>query len=437
MKAEWTQYIELLHREVVPAIGCTEPIAVALTAAKAAETLGATPEKLEAFVSGNLLKNGMGVGVPGTGERGLNIAVAAGAIGGKSEAMLEVLKDLSPMQAEEAKQMLAEERVVLDVADNDELIYCEVIATKGDDSARVILKGHHTGLVYVEKNGDVIMHVDSGSAEDAEHEEWSLTMDSIFDFATNAPLEDISFILEAARMNEAMAMKGLSGSYGLGVGKNIEESIKDHIMGDSIINEAVKLSTAATDARMHGVQMPVMSNSGSGNQGLTCTIPVLACANRLEASEEKLARALIMSHLTSIHIKHSLGRLSALCGATVAGTAAGCALVLLLDGGIKEVEMTINNMVGSIAGMICDGAKNGCALKVASAVSTGLQSAFLAMKGHSISGSEGIVDNDVEKTILNLGCLGSHGMKETDKVILKTMVSKGCPHAATRQGTAA
>lgn len=437
MKSDWTKYIELLHAEVVPAIGCTEPIAVALAAAKAAESLGKTPETITAYVSGNLLKNGMGVGVPGTGKRGLDIAAAAGALGGKSEAMLEVLKDLTEEQAEQARQMLADKKVRIDVADNDELIYAEIIVKNGDDTAKAILKGKHTGLVYAEKNGEVLLNVNTDEEEQKEHtEEWPLTVDAIYEFATKAPFEDISFILEAARMNTAIAEKGLIGDYGMSVGKTIEEGIKSEIMGDTLINEAVKLSTAATDARMHGVSMPVMSNSGSGNQGLTCTMPVVACARRLNASEEQLTRALIMSHLMSIHIKHSLGRLSALCGATVAGTAAGCALVLLMGGGVKEVSMTISNMVGSIAGMICDGAKNGCALKVASAVTAGLQAAFMAMKGHCIGGDEGIVHDDVERTIRNLGRLGSDGMKETDKVILKTMVSKDAPEGCEK-GTAA
>ncbi|NJB69095.1 L-cysteine desulfidase [Desulfobaculum xiamenense] len=436
MKPEWTTYIDILHREVVPAIGCTEPVAVALAAAKAAETLGVEPDSMDVLVSGNLLKNGMGVGVPGTGERGLKIAAAAGALGGKSEAMLEVLKDITPMQAVFARTMVVDGKVRVNVADTDDLIYCEVTVHKGEDSARVILRDKHTGIVHVERNGEVLMHIDANANAADDAAEWPLTMAGIHEFATAAPFESISFILEAARMNEAVAREGLAGEYGLGVGRNIEENIRCEILGDTIVNEAMKLSTAATDARMHGVNMPVMSNSGSGNQGLTCTMPVVACAHRLGSDEEQLAHALIMSHLVSIHIKHGLGRLSALCGATVAGTASACGVVLLLGGGLREIGMTVNNMVGSIAGMICDGAKNGCALKVASAVSTGLQSAFLAMKGHSITGSEGIVDDDVELTIRNLGTLGSNGMRETDRVILRTMVDKGCPHAK-RGGNAA
>ncbi|SKA82580.1 serine dehydratase subunit alpha family protein [Desulfobaculum bizertense] len=424
MTSEWTQFIELLHREVVPALGCTEPIAIALAAAKAAETLGATPESIEANISGNLLKNGMGVGVPGTGQRGLDIAAAVGALGGKSEAMLEVLKDLSPQHVEQANAMLKAGKVHIDVANTDALLYCEIIVKNGDDTARVVLQDEHTGIVHVEKNGQVLEHVDT-HREDAGHQaEWPLSMKKIVEFAETAPFSEISFILEAARMNEAVAKEGLLGDYGLQVGKTIEKNIKKHILGDDLLNEAVKLTSAAADARMHGVQMPVMSNSGSGNQGLTCTMPVVACAHRLKVSEERLTRALILSHLTSIHIKHNLGRLSALCGATVAGTASACGIVYLLGGSFDQVVMTINNMVGSIAGMICDGAKNGCALKVASAVDSGLRAAMLALEGHTITGREGIVSDDIEQTIQNLGRLGAEGMRETDRVILDTMVSK-------------
>lgn len=309
--------LALLHQEVVPALGCTEPIAVALTAARAAEALGRKPERLDVAVSANLLKNGMGVMVPGTGEMGLAIAAAAGALGGKSALGLECLASLDPAQAEAARAMVAADAVELHLPDNDLLLYCLVTA-----------------------------HADGHSA------------------------------------------------------------------------------AAAADARMAGVMMPVMSNSGSGNQGITCTMPVVACAIRQESSNEDLARALMMSHLTSIHIKHHLGRLSAHCGAMVAATAAGCGIALLLDGDLAVMERTIRNMVGNVAGMICDGAKSSCALKVATAVGAGIQAVMLALDGSVVPGNEGITDDDIEVCIANLGRLGSTGMKEADKVILDIMLKK-------------
>ena len=251
-----------------------------------------------------------------------------------------------------------------------------------------------------------------------------LTLARVYEFATTAPLEEISFILEAARMNRQVAEEGLSSQYGLGVGKSMDARVRKHILSDDLPTFAIRLTAAAADARMAGVMMPVMSNSGSGNQGITCTMPVVACAIRQESSNEDLARALMMSHLTSIHIKHHLGRLSAHCGAMVAATAAGCGIALLLDGDLAVMERTIRNMVGNVAGMICDGAKSSCALKVATAVGAGIQAVMLALDGSVVPGNEGITDDDIEVCIANLGRLGSTGMKEADKVILDIMLKK-------------
>ncbi|HKI81706.1 MAG TPA: L-serine ammonia-lyase, iron-sulfur-dependent, subunit alpha, partial [Pseudodesulfovibrio sp.] len=242
--------------------------------------------------------------------------------------------------------------------------------------------------------------------------------------------EDIDFILEAARMNEAIAAVGLESDWGLQVGRSMDRDLEAGLRSDDIVSYATKLTAAASDARMEGAPLPVMSNSGSGNQGLTATLPVVAFARRRGDSEESLVRALIMSHLTAIHLKHHLGRLSALCGASLAATAAGCGVVLLLGGGLKEVESTIRNTLGDIAGMICDGAKTSCALKVASCVEAAVTAALLAMKGISIPGRDGIMEDDIEACIRNVGRIGSVGMVETDKVILDIMTSKGNGPAA-------
>lgn len=420
------QFLDLLHREVVPALGCTEPIAVALTAAFAAETLGSKPESLEVVVSANLLKNGMGVVVPGTGEMGLQIAAAAGALGGKSERGLECLASLDPQQAEAARAMINAGKVELKLADNNLLLYCKVTAFGDGHTARAELMDSHANLVAAWRDGEQVFAKESAPAvqKNGAEEEWPLSLRKIYEFASTTPVADIEFILDASRMNRAVAEEGLANKYGLGVGQSMDAQTRLNILSDDMLNFAVKLTAAAADARMAGVMMPVMSNSGSGNQGITCTMPVVACAIRLGKPNEELARALIMSHLTAIHIKHHLGRLSAHCGAMVAATAAACGIALLLGGGEKEMEMTVRNMVGNVAGMICDGAKSSCALKVASAVGAGIQAAMLALQGTAVPGREGIVSDDIEACIANLGKLGSEGMRETDKVILDIMLHK-------------
>ncbi len=423
-ESERNAFLSLLRKEVVPALGCTEPIAVALAAARAAEELGRTPERLDVAVSANLLKNGMGVMVPGTGEMGLGVAAAAGALGGKSALGLECLKELSEETAEAARDMLAKNAVNLHLADNDELLYCLVTAFAGEESAAAELSGSHDNITRVWKNGALSFEKPDASVQEGDDAPWPLTLAGIYDLATTAPIEEISFILEAARMNRRVAEEGLRRQYGLGVGKMMDTQIRKHILADDLPTFATKLTAAAADARMAGVMMPVMSNSGSGNQGITCTMPVVACAIRMQSDDEKLARALMMSHLTSIHIKHHLGRLSAHCGAMVAATASACGIALLLGGGLRDMERTVRNMVGNVSGMICDGAKSSCALKVATAVSAGIQAVLLALNGTVVPGNEGIVDDDIEACIANLGRLGSTGMKEADKVILDIMLHK-------------
>ncbi len=421
---EWKKFIDLLNHEVVPAFGCTEPVAVALAAARAARALDEEPEELDVNVSGNLLKNGMGVVVPGTGRTGLGIAAAVGALGGNPELGLELLRDLSPELAARGLAMVEAGKVHLKVAETPDLLFAEVKARAGGHEARAILRHEHTNIVLVEKDGTVIFGLDDAKERSDLEAAWPLSMEKICTFAKEADLADISFILEAARMNKAVAEEGLKGEYGLQVGRVIEENIGKKLLSDDTSSYAMKLTAAGADARMDGVALPVMSNSGSGNQGITCTVPVLAFAERLGCGEEQLARALILSHLASIHIKHHLGRLSALCGATVAATGASCGIVLLLGGGLPQISNAVKNMVGNLAGMICDGAKGSCALKVASSVSAAIQAAFMGMSAIAVKGSDGIVADDLEECIRNLGRLASEGMAVTDKVILDIMVSK-------------
>lgn len=423
-KKDWSQYRSIINKEVVPALGCTEPITISLAAACAAETLGVFPERVTVLVSGNLLKNGMGVGVPGTGATGLDIAAAVGVTGGKPKLALEVLRDLTEEQVEQGRRLLAEGKISVNVADVEELLYAEATVAAGGQTARCVIAREHAGIVLVEKKGEVLLDKRQPVSVETSAP-WPLTVREIFEYATEAPLEDIDFILEAARMNEAIAAVGLESDWGLQVGRSMDRDLEAGLRSDDIVSYATKLTAAASDARMEGAPLPVMSNSGSGNQGLTATLPVVAFARRRGDSEESLVRALIMSHLTAIHLKHHLGRLSALCGASLAATAAGCGVVLLLGGGLKEVESTIRNTLGDIAGMICDGAKTSCALKVASCVEAAVTAALLAMKGISIPGRDGIMEDDIEACIRNIGRIGSVGMVETDKVILDIMTSKG------------
>lgn len=421
---EWESYLTILRREVVPALGCTEPVAIAFAAAKAAEVLGAPVEEVDVAVSGNLLKNGMGVGVPGMGRTGLDIAGAAGALGGNADLGLEVLRDITPGQAEQGRRMVEEGRAKVRLADSTDLLYAKVTVRGGGHSAAAVIRHEHTNLVSLEKDGGILFLLPENDGDEGRGSDWSLTMSKVFDFATQAPFAMIAFILDSARMNLAVAEEGLHNKYGLQVGKVIEENIGKRLLSDDTSTYAMKLTAAAADARMDGVMLPVMSNSGSGNQGITCTLPVVAFAGRLGSSEEQLARALIMSHLGSIHIKHYLGRLSALCGATVAATGASCGIVMLLGGGLPQIANAVKNMVGNVAGMICDGAKTSCALKVSSSVSAAVQAAFIGMSELAVSGREGIVADDLEKSIHNLGRLASEGMTETDRVILDIMISK-------------
>ena len=423
----WSDYIALIKREVVPALGCTEPIAVALAAARAAEELGREPELVEVLLSQNVLKNGMSVGIPGTGLYGIEIAVAAGVMGGKSSRGLEVLQGLSPENLDRAKALLARGGVKVVHKNIDEILYIEVIASAGRDSARVIIRDRHDHIELVEKNGRTVYeNLNEGTPGETAEEQGvpGMTERDVWDFAMNAPLPDLEFIRQAVELNRRISEEGLSGDYGLKVGKSMQENIARGLLKEDLSSDAVKRTAGGTDARMAGSDLPVMSNSGSGNQGITATMPVVAVAEKLQVSDEKMIRALILSHLTSIHMKSKMARLSALCGASVAATGASCGIVYLLGGAYEHVEYAIKNMVGNVAGMVCDGAKTSCALKVASCVSAAVQGALLAINRIGVSEIEGIVEEDIERTIANLGILGSSGMAETDKVILKIMTSK-------------
>ena len=423
--AERQQIIALVKREVVPAIGCTEPIAVALCVAKAAETLGVKPEKISVWLSANILKNAMGVGIPGTGMIGLPIAIALGALIGKSEYQLEVLKDSVPEAVEAGKRFIDEKRISIALKPNiDEKLYIEVCCEAGSDRSTAIIAGGHTSFVYVSHNGDVLLDKQTASAEEEENTVPDLTLRKVYDFAMTAPLDEIRFILDTARLNKAAAEQSFTGNYGHGLGKMLRGTYEHKVMGDSVFSHILSYTSGACDARMAGAMIPVMSNSGSGNQGISATLPVVVYAEENGKSGEELIRALMLSHLTVIYIKESLGRLSALCGCVVAATGSSCGITWLMGGTYEQITYAVQNMIANLTGMICDGAKPSCALKVTTGVSTAVLSAIMAMENRCVTSVEGIIDQDVDESIRNLTRIGSQGMNETDKLVLDIMTNK-------------
>ena len=446
MKDRQSQIIDIIHREVKPALGCTEPIAVALAVAKAVEIITDNcpcicPEgwrlsaafSIDVAVSGNILKNGMGVGIPGTGMVGLPVAAALGAVCGDSARGLEVLAGLDAAAVARAKELVAGGRVHISVAPTERLLYVKAtVSVDGraeasaevDPHAYAVIEDDHDRIVETSFADRILMCSESGAAAvERAADDDGLTIREILEFAESVPYEKIAFILDDRKLNLALAQEGLRGDYGLKVGKAIREN-QAEVFGDDFMSYAMGMTAAASDARMAGSTLPAMSNSGSGNQGITVSMPVIAYAMRYKVDDERLARALILSNLVAIHIKSYLGKLSALCGCVVASTGSACGIVWLQGGGYEQVCAAIKNMTGNITGMVCDGAKVGCAMKVASGVSCAVQSAVLAMRDTCIPSTDGIIDDDIEKTIQNLGAIGSAGMKAADRMILDIMLCK-------------
>ena len=411
------QIIALVHQEVVPAIGCTEPMCVALCTAKATEQLGCRPERIEARLSANILKNAMSVGIPGTGMIGLPIAIALGALIGKSEYQLEVLKDLTPEALEEGKRFVAEDRIDIKLKEGVcDKLYVEMTVFAGDKKETAIIAGSHTHFVT---DASAVQH--GATVKD---DEIALNMQLVWEFSTTAPLEEIQFIEEARKLNMNAARESLKGNYGHNLGKTIDRPLAKGIFGNSIYSHIISRTASACDARMGGAMIPVMSNSGSGNQGICATNPVCVYAKENENTEEELIRALMLSHLTAIYIKQSLGKLSALCGCVVASIGSSCGITYLMGGDYARICASVKNMIANLTGMICDGAKPSCSLKITSGVSTALLSSLLAMEGKCVSSGEGIVDNSVDKSIRNLTNIGADAMCKTDDMVLNIMTHK-------------
>lgn len=423
------QIIALVKREVIPAVGCTEPIAVALAVASSQSLLNGYPSRIHVALSPNMLKNAMGVGIPGTGMTGLPIAIALGAICGDSKANLEVLAKVTPDDVAKGKSLVDNNAISISLApEGCDILYIE--ATVTDDSghtATTVISGSHTNIVRQELDGKVLTLNDGGNGGAEVKSSASapkLTMAQVWEFAMESPLDELKFILESRRINKLAAERSFTGRYGHEVGRTLHCERQRAMMGDSIFSRVLSYTSAACDARMAGAPIPVMSNSGSGNQGIAATLPVAIYAEEQFASEEQTVRALMLSHLMVIYIKQSLGRLSALCGCVVAATGSACGICYLMGGNFEKVVATAKNMIANLTGMICDGAKPSCAMKLASGVSTAMMSAMMAMEGQSVCQLEGIVDDDIDRCVSNLTRIGREGMRETDRLILKIMTSK-------------
>lgn len=419
--------IALINKEVVPAIGCTEPMAVALCVARATETLGCRPEKITALLSANILKNAMGVGIPGTGMIGLPIAISLGAVIGKSAYGLEVLKDLTPQSLAEGREYMDGHCIDIKLKDGiTEKLYIEVTCEASGHTATAVISGSHTHFVYIAKDGDTVMDRRTGTASDDDNDDIRLSMRLVYDFATTTPADDLRFILETKEYNMRAASEAIKGNYGHNLGKTIDRPLSQGILGHSIFSHIIAKTASACDARMGGAMIPVMSNSGSGNQGICATNPVAVYAEENENTEEELIRALTLSHLTAIYIKQSLGKLSALCGCVVASIGSSCGITYLMGGDYQRICWAVKNMIANLTGMICDGAKPSCALKISSGVSTAILSALLAMEGKCVSSAEGIIDDCVDRSIHNLTSIGADAMRATDDMVLSIMTHKGC-----------
>ena len=425
-----TNLIDILKAEVKPAVGCTEPVAVALACAKAKELLGEEVVKNKILVSPNVYKNAMGVGIPGTDRLGLKIAVAMGLVGGKSEEGLTLLEGLNEEQVRESERYVDTTPISIEPLDTKEKVVIDVTLEGENNKSRVIIKTKHDNFVFIQQNDLVLLDQVDGYAEKAEVQTEekkenimdNITIQEIVTNIENMDLEDIKFLLDGIEMNTDMAKYGLENKIGIGVGRGIKESIEEGLLGDGIMTKAMLLTAAASDARMGGAKLPVMSSNGSGNHGLTAILPIVAYAQKYPQSDEKMAKALAISHLITAYVKNFTGRLSAVCGCGVAAsTGASAGISWLMDGNINHIYGAIENMIADLSGMICDGAKAGCALKLSSAASAAVQSAVIAKQGYSVPALNGIVGTRVEESIQNLGRVRDKGMQITDEIILNVM----------------
>ncbi|MCP1630098.1 L-cysteine desulfidase [Citrobacter amalonaticus] len=426
----WQRFIRAVEEEVKPALGCTEPVSLALAAAVAASELYGAVERIDAWVSPNLMKNGLGVTVPGTGMVGLPIAAALGAIGGNANAGLEVLKDASAQAIADAKAMLKAGKVsVMLQQPCDDILFSRAKVYSHDGWACVTIVGGHTHIVRIETHTGVKFTQQANADDEAQESPLAVlsetSLEEILAFVNTVPFDAIRFILDAARLNGALSQEGLRGNWGLHIGATLEKQCARGLLANDLSTAILIRTSAASDARMGGATLPAMSNSGSGNQGITATVPVMVVAEHFGVDEEKLARALMLSHLSAIYIHHQLPRLSALCAATTAAMGAAAGMAWLVDEGrYSTISMAISSMIGDVSGMICDGASNSCAMKVSTSASAAWKAVLMALDDTAVTGNEGIVAHNVEQSIANLCALACHSMQQTDKQIIEIMARK-------------
>ena len=423
-KAQYRRYLQILELELVPALGCTEPISVAYASAKAREILSCMPEHIELYCSGNIIKNTKSVTVPNSGGmRGIEAAAVLGAVGGDPSSKLEVLERITPEDLSLARKLLSSPFCSCHLQKNAPPLYIRVEMRGGGHLAKVAVADDHTNIILMEKDGDVLFAEDENSVEDSHSDLKShLNVADILTFAREVKADQIRDLMERQiLLNTAISTEGLNNSYGAQVGKTLLQAY-----GNDVRIRACAAAAAGSDARMNGCPLPVVINSGSGNQGMTCSLPVIEYAKELKVSRDTLYRALVISNLISIHQKRYIGSLSAYCGAVSAACGAGAAITWLHGGDYTEVSRTITNTIANTGGMICDGAKSSCAAKIASAVNAAILAFTLEKNGRCFQPGEGLVGKDVEDTIRNLGHVGKEGMKETDVTILKLMLNCSC-----------
>lgn len=420
--AKYAAYVQTLKEELVPAMGCTEPIALAYGAARAREVLGEMPDRVVVGASGSIIKNVKSVIVPNTDHlKGIPAAAAAGIVAGDADKELEVIASLSSEQTAQMKEFMEQVPITVEHIDNGITFDIVITLYKGVSYARVRIANYHTNIVLVEKNGEILEKKPvAGESEDGLTDRSLLNMRDILDFARTVDIEDVREVLERQiDYNWAIAEEGIRGNYGANIG-----SVLLDMEGESVRVRAKAMAAAGSDARMNGCELPVIINSGSGNQGITASVPVIVYAKDMKVSHETLLRALTLSNLTAIHQKTAIGRLSAYCGAVSAGAGAGAGIAYLHGGDYKEIVHTVVNALAIVSGIVCDGAKASCAAKIASAVDAGILGYQMYIRGQQFYGGDGIVTKGVEETLKNVGRLGKEGMKATNEEIIRIMIGE-------------
>lgn len=430
INAKWKTMIDLLKSDVVPATGCTEPVSLAFAAATAARELGEPVESIKARVSANLMKNGMGVMVPGTGRHGLYIAAAVGALGGDPEKGLQVLNGIDQETIEAGKHLADAGCVSIDIAyEVPHVLYAEALVQGKNHAVRACIADAHTNVVSVEKDGEVLFQAEQGEDNSFEEKQaflQTLSILEIVEFAEQVPVEDVAFMKQAGEVNDRLSKEGLTGKYGLAIGCEFQKKQAQGLLGRDLMNDVIIRTVAASDARMGGAPLPAVTNSGSGNQGISATMPVVVVADYVKAGEEERLRAMVLSHMTAIYAHAFLPKLSALCATLTAsmGAAAGMAWLLDRENSVRTISHAVCTMTGDAIGMVCDGAANSCSMKVVTSVSSAFRSVMMALDGIRVGGNDGLVAHDADECIRNVGALACRGMKVTDDEILRIMLHK-------------